>query len=208
MPVALSCPEGVREGAMGQMDLGRAPRGGSDWLITRPYTRWATRWRSFLGNSFPPELKTQFPSVKFQLVSSSQIAEEDTTNLDQKVTIFLHRITINENFRSATHIQNQPNKTPVLFLDLHYLITYWGTDPQAEQTILGWTMSQLQSGAHPRQFDSLSEQHLGPDGKHSTGAGGSEPGRHPENMGRPGPEIPFERVLHRPRSAHRYRHHA
>ena len=99
---------------------------------------------TFLENSFPPELKTQFPSVKFELVSSSQVAEEDTTSLDQKVTIFLHRITINENFRSATRIQNQPNKTPVLFLDLHYLITYWGTDPQAEQTILGWTMSQLQ----------------------------------------------------------------
>jgi hypothetical protein len=27
---------------------------------------------------------------------------------------------------------------------LHYLVTYWGTDPQAEQTILGWTMLQLQ----------------------------------------------------------------
>ncbi len=61
------------------------------------------------------------------------------------VTIFLHRITFDENFRAATRIQDEPNKKPVLFLDLHYLITYWGTDPQAEQTILGWTMLQLQS---------------------------------------------------------------
>jgi Pvc16 N-terminal domain len=99
----------------------------------------------YLGNSFPPALKAQHPSVKFQLVASSQIAEEDQTNLDQVVTIFLHRITINENFRAATQIQDEPNRKPVLFLDLHYLITYWGTDPQAEQTILGWTMLQLQS---------------------------------------------------------------
>jgi Pvc16 N-terminal domain len=99
----------------------------------------------YLGNSFPPALKQLHPSVKFQLVASSQIAEEDQTNLDQVVTIFLHRITINENFRAATQILDEPNKKPVLFLDLHYLITYWGTDPQAEQTILGWTMLQLQS---------------------------------------------------------------
>jgi Pvc16 N-terminal domain len=99
----------------------------------------------FLGNSFPPELIKQFPTVKFRLVSSSQIAVEDTTNLDNEVTVFLHRITFNENFRSATQIQDEPNKKAVLYLDLHYLITYWGTDPQAEQTILGWTMLQLQS---------------------------------------------------------------
>lgn len=98
----------------------------------------------YLENSFPPALKAQYPSVKFQLVASSQIAEEDQSNLDQVVSIFLHRITINENFRSATRIQDDPNKKPVLFLDLHYLITYWGIDPQAEQTILGWTMQQLQ----------------------------------------------------------------
>lgn len=100
---------------------------------------------TLLGNSFPPALKTLYPSVKFRLVASSQIAEEDHSNLDQLVTIFLHRITINENFRAATQVQDEPNKKPVLFLDLHYLITYWGTDPQAEQTILGWTMLQLQS---------------------------------------------------------------
>jgi hypothetical protein len=99
----------------------------------------------FLGNSFPPALKALYPSVKFQLVASAQIAQEDTTTLDQVVTIFLHRITINENFRFATQIQDEPNKNPILFLDLHYLITYWGTDPQAEQTILAWAMLQLQT---------------------------------------------------------------
>jgi hypothetical protein len=99
----------------------------------------------YLGNAFPPALKTQYPSLKFQLVASAQIAEEDQTNLDNVVSIFLHRITINQNFRSATRISDDPNKKSSLFLDLHYLITYWGSDPQAEQTILGWVMMQLQS---------------------------------------------------------------
>jgi Pvc16 N-terminal domain len=99
----------------------------------------------FLESSFPTGLRNQYSSVKFQLVSSSQVAEEDTTSLDSLVTIFLHRITYDENFRSATRIPDQPNKQAVLFLNLHYLITYWGNDPQAEQTILGWTMMQLQT---------------------------------------------------------------
>ncbi len=99
----------------------------------------------YLGISFPPVLKNQYPNVKFELVASAQIAQEDQTALDQVVTIFLHRISMNENFRATRSIQDEPTKKPILFLDLHYLITYWGTDPQAEQTILGWTMQQLQS---------------------------------------------------------------
>ena len=98
-----------------------------------------------LQNNFPPELRTQFPNVKFQLVSSAQIAAEDQTHLDQVVSIFLHRISTNENFRSATRLLDDPGRQPMLFVDLHYQITFWGTDAQAEQTILAWTMLQLQS---------------------------------------------------------------
>jgi len=99
---------------------------------------------NYLQNNYPPELKTAFP-VTFQLVASAQVAEEDQSNLDKMVSIFLHRITTNENCRTATRLQDVNNKQPALFLDLHYLLTYWGTDPRAEQTILAWTMLQLQS---------------------------------------------------------------
>jgi hypothetical protein len=97
----------------------------------------------YLTHNFTGDVQTAFKNVKFQLVASSQIAEEDQTHLDNMVTIFLHRITIDENFRSATRIQDEPAKKALLYLDLHYLITYWGSDPQAEQSILGWTMQQL-----------------------------------------------------------------
>ena len=99
---------------------------------------------NYLQNNYPPELKSAFPT-NFQLVASGQIAAEDTSHMDKVVSIFLHRITTNENCRSVTRLQDSPNKQPALFLDLHYLVTYWGTDPQAEHTVLAWTMLQLQS---------------------------------------------------------------
>ena len=46
----------------------------------------------FLNNSFPANLKQQYSNPKFELVSSSQIATEDTTNLVNVVSLFLHRI--------------------------------------------------------------------------------------------------------------------
>ena len=52
----------------------------------------------YLQNNYPPDLSTAFP-CKFRLVSSADIAGEDTTALDQVLSIFLHRITTNENFR-------------------------------------------------------------------------------------------------------------
>jgi hypothetical protein len=98
----------------------------------------------YLQNAYPPDLAKSFP-CQFKLVSSTDIASEETTALDQVVSIFLHRVTTNENFRTVRVLQDTPNKQPVVFLDLHYLLTYWGSSAQAEQTILGWTMQQLQS---------------------------------------------------------------
>jgi hypothetical protein len=130
------------------MEAGLPPPAPGSWEHTLPdYTAIYAVGNSlalYLGNNLPPALLKAYPSLKFQLVASSQIAQEDQTNLNDVVSIFLHRITINENFRAATRLQDDPNSKPVLFLDLHYLVTYWGTDPQAEQTILGWTMQQLQ----------------------------------------------------------------
>jgi hypothetical protein len=98
----------------------------------------------YLQQNYPPSLATSF-DCQFKLVSSTDIAVEGQTPLDKVVSIFLHRITINENFRNATQLQDAPTKQPAVFLDLHYLLTYWGTSAQAEQTILGWTVQQLQS---------------------------------------------------------------
>jgi hypothetical protein len=99
---------------------------------------------NFLQNAYPADLNTSFP-CKFQLVSSGQVAGDENNALDQTLTIFLHRISTDEYSRAATRIQDLPGVQPSLFLDLHYLITYWGTSAEAEQTILAWTMQQLQT---------------------------------------------------------------
>ncbi len=98
----------------------------------------------YLQNAYPPDLAAKF-ACQFKLVSSTEVATEDHTTLDQVVSIFLHRMTVNENFRGASRVQDAPTMQPAVFLDLHYLLTYWGTSAQAEQTILGWTIQQLQS---------------------------------------------------------------
>jgi hypothetical protein len=89
-------------------------------------------------------------ACNFKLVSSAEIANEDTatTKLDKTVSLYLHRITTSEYYRNVSRLQDAPFDQPVLYLDLHYLLSYWDAaaeGAEAEQTILTWTMLQLQS---------------------------------------------------------------
>ena len=102
----------------------------------------------YLTNSYDPAV-VGFPCI-FKLVSSAEIAKEDTTALDKTVSLYLHRMTTAEHYRNVTRLQDSPFDQPILYLDLHYLISYWDASAEgaeAEQKILVWTMQQLQS--HP-----------------------------------------------------------
>ncbi|GAC1659409.1 MAG: hypothetical protein NVS4B13_04110 [Candidatus Elarobacter sp.] len=99
---------------------------------------------TFLQKSYDPA-SVGFPCT-FKLFSSPDMTAEEHTN-DAVVSVFLHRITTDDHFRAATRLPDTPGEQPVLFLDLHYLITYWGTSAEAEHTILTWTMQQLASHA-------------------------------------------------------------
>jgi Pvc16 N-terminal domain len=84
----------------------------------------------------------------FKLVSSAEIANEDSAALDKTISIYLHRVTTAEFYRNVTMLPDDPFEQPVLYLDLHYLISYWDASAEgaeAEQKILVWTMQQLQS---------------------------------------------------------------
>jgi hypothetical protein len=98
--------------------------------------------KTFLQNAY--SLSGITLPCQFKLFASPDMTAEDTAD-DEQVSLYLHRITMNENFRAASVIKDNPLEQPVLFLDLHYLITYWGKSAQAEQTILTWTMQQLQA---------------------------------------------------------------
>lgn len=102
---------------------------------------------SYLGDHYPPpELKGQpLFDCNFRLISSHDVASEDTQTLDKVVSVFLHRITRNEQVRTPSRVPERPDAQPVLFLDLHYLITYWGSSAEAEQVILSWVMQQLET---------------------------------------------------------------
>jgi hypothetical protein len=100
----------------------------------------------FLTNHYDATV-VGFPCT-FRLVSSTEIANEDTTNLDKTISLYLHRITTDDQFRYVSRVQDQPNDQPVMYLDLHYLVSYWDASAEgaeAEQKILVWTMQQLQS---------------------------------------------------------------
>lgn len=97
---------------------------------------------TFLQKAYDPAA-VGFPCA-FRVFASPDMTSEDQTN-DAVVSLFLHRITTDEHFRAATHLPDTPAEQPVLFLDLHYLLTYWGTSAEAEHTILTWTMQQLAS---------------------------------------------------------------
>ena len=100
----------------------------------------------YLNNAYDPAV-VRFPCT-FRLVSSAEIANENTANLNQTVSLYLHRITTSEHYRYVTRLQDEPFDQPVLYLDLHYLLSYWDASAEgaeAEQKILTWTMQQLQS---------------------------------------------------------------
>jgi hypothetical protein len=100
----------------------------------------------YLNNAYG-HTSVGFPCT-FKLVSSAEIANEDTGKLDKTVSLYLHRMSTAEHYRNVTRLQDSPNDQPVLYLDLHYMLSYWDAaaeGAEAEQKILAWTMQTLQS---------------------------------------------------------------
>ena len=98
---------------------------------------------SFLQNSYPAELSGTHP-CQFKLVSSGEMSGQDEQSFDKMVSIYLHRLTVNEHYRNATRTQEPNGRKNVVGVDLHYLLTYWGRSAEDEQLVMAWTMRQLQ----------------------------------------------------------------
>jgi len=93
--------------------------------------------RSFLRNTYPPDL----PTFDIQLISSGKLAE--TEDLNSTLTLFLHRVTVNEHLRNARHSHELVAQGIPLSVDLHYLMSVWADSAMDEQLVLGWAMRQL-----------------------------------------------------------------
>lgn len=101
----------------------------------------------------PPPGVPPLPSASFTVLSSSTFSSPESTIADGTVTLFLHRVTINNHLRN-TRIGSAIGP---LGLDLHLLLTIWANDADDEHILLAWAMREL----HQHSFldrSSLSEE--------------------------------------------------
>lgn len=96
---------------------------------------------SYLSRAYPPELRAQH-SCDFQLFSSGQIAnlQED---LSTTLSLYLYRVTVNDQMRNIRRTSDAPGRDVPLSLDLHYLMSVWTDSAVAEHHILAWAMREL-----------------------------------------------------------------
>ena len=98
----------------------------------------------FLKNTYPETLRTQH-SCDFRLISSSELAQMEDSD-STMLSLFLHRVTLNEHLRHERQLNNTRYRAPPLSLDLHFLMTVWAQSPLTEQLVLAWAMRQLSTG--------------------------------------------------------------
>ena len=93
-----------------------------------------------LTNTYPASLRALYDCT-FSVLSSTEVAEA-TVDLPA-VTLYLHRVSMNEHMRSMRRGPERPNDANPLSLDLHYLLSVWAATAPAEHTLLAWTMREL-----------------------------------------------------------------
>lgn len=94
---------------------------------------------SFLERTYPDDLRAEI-NCSFSLLSLGGLTADPP---DRTVTLYLHRISVNEHLRNARLSIDPVRSVHPLSLDLHYLLTVWFSRPAEEQTILAWAMRQL-----------------------------------------------------------------
>ena len=96
---------------------------------------------TYLTNVYPASLKAAHDCT-FSLISSVEMntAAEDGHN---RLTLYLYRVTMNDQLRSSRRLNGMPGGGVPLSIDLHYLLTVWADHALDEQVILAWAMRQL-----------------------------------------------------------------
>jgi hypothetical protein len=101
---------------------------------------------TFLRNSYPAETAGRtMPACAFELVSCGQLATEAEEST--RITLFLHRVTVNEHTRQHPLARAAAHGPSPLALDLHYLLSAWASTPFDEQVTFAWALRQLHQ--HP-----------------------------------------------------------
>lgn len=95
----------------------------------------------YLSRAYPADLRARH-SCDFQLFSSGQIANL-SAELDTTLSLYLYRVTVNDQMRNIRRTSDSNSKDVPLSLDLHYLMTVWADNAVAEHNILAWAMREL-----------------------------------------------------------------
>lgn len=90
----------------------------------------------------PPPGVPPLPPASFTVLSSSRFSSADAI-ADGTVSLFLHRVTIDNHLRNT---RAAPAIGP-LGLDLHLLLTIWADDADDEHILLAWAMRELHQHA-------------------------------------------------------------
>ncbi|MGB8818833.1 MAG: DUF4255 domain-containing protein [Rhizobiaceae bacterium] len=109
--------------------------------ITRHLTGALTLERATQGSL--PEARRTLPVARFEQISGQRFTQ--TFNPEENlVTFYLYRMAVDRHLRASGDPKTpQDPKSRPLSLELHYLVTVWGEDAAAEQTLLSWTMLEL-----------------------------------------------------------------
>lgn len=95
----------------------------------------------------PPDGVPALPAASFNILSSSKFSSSaeipENNGSSSVVTLFLHRVTINN------HLRNVRTGTAVgpLGIDLHFLLTIWADKAEDEHTLLAWAMREMHQHA-------------------------------------------------------------
>ena len=90
----------------------------------------------------PPVGVPALPSAHFTVLSSSTFSAS-TAVPERTVSLFVHRVAINN------HLRNTRTNSPIgpLGLDLHFLLTVWAENASDELVLLAWAMRELHQHA-------------------------------------------------------------
>lgn len=98
----------------------------------------------YLQSAYPTELVEAHPCA-FSVLATGQLAEfDDPADASTAVTLFLYRVTVNEQLRNTFQAGRTPDGfAPALPVDLHFMLSVWASSAGAEHTVFAWALRQM-----------------------------------------------------------------
>ena len=115
----------------------------------------------YLAKTYPKELSDAHP-CQFRVISSFELSKSEDFASTTTLTLFLYRVTINEQLRNTAKPATALTWDIPLSLDLHFMATVWANDFLTEHLITAWTMRQLYTRPTLSAADLSPEAEWGP----------------------------------------------